>query len=281
VIRRHWGLTCGFVVVFAMAAFAASFLLQPSYMAEALVLPIGGEMDANAGDAIRGQLGGLAALTGLSIGNGSNRDEVIAELRSRGFTQEFIDELGVMQSMYAKQWDAKTSTWRPSWRGKTPTMWDAIKRFDGSVREVEEDKLTGLVTVRVYWGNPDVAATWANALIERLNQRARRRAIAEATQSLEYLNRELARTNILEMRQLLYRLVEQQTQKITMANVREQFALRVIDPAKAPDADDFAFPKRPLFAVIGAALGAILGVVFLMWRLGRSSTALIAGNAHS
>ncbi len=281
VIRRHWGIVSGFVLVLSLAAVGATFLLQPTYMAETLVLPMSGDMDGIGGDAVRSPLGGLAALAGLSVGGGSNKAEVIAELRSHAFTQEFLTDLGVMQAMYAKQWDAKTGTWRPSWRGKFPTMWDAIKRFDANVREVDEDKLTGLVTVRVYWNKPEVAATWANALIERLNQRERRRAIAEGTRSLEYLNRELDRTNILEMRQLLYRLVEQQTQKITLANVREQFALRVIDPARPPDADDFAFPKRPLFAVVGAVLGAIFGVLFAVWRVGRSSASSSADKARS
>ena len=56
---------------------------------------------------------------------------------------------------------------------------------------------------------------------------------------------------------MLFGLMEQQTQNITLANVREEYAFKVIDPAVAPIFP--AGPKRKLITFIGGALGIFFG----------------------
>ena len=56
-------------------------------------------------------------------------------------------------------------------------------------------------------------------LVERVNRDLRQRAIAEADASIAYLNSELAKTSVVELRESLYRLLENQTKTIMFARV--------------------------------------------------------------
>ena len=102
--------------------------------------------------------------------------------------------------------------------------------------------------------------TRTNLLIKRVNEVMREQAINEARQSIDFLNKELAKTNVLELQQAIYHLTETQINRIVMANVRQEFAFKVIDPAVAPDAKYKVRPKRLYYMIFGAFLGGALGV---------------------
>ena len=59
------------------------------------------------------------------------------------------------------------------------------------------------------------------------------------------------------MRAVLYNLLESEKQKAMLANVNEDFALEVIDPAVIPVRDK---PKRKLIVALGGLSGGFLGV---------------------
>ena len=58
--------------------------------------------------------------------------------------------------------------------------------------------------------------------------------------------------------QAFYRLIERQTKTVMLANVRDEYAFKVIDPALAPERP--IWPKRRLTVALGMVLGAVIGV---------------------
>jgi uncharacterized protein involved in exopolysaccharide biosynthesis len=60
------------------------------------------------------------------------------------------------------------------------------------------------------------------------------------------------------MRAVLYNLLESEKQKAMLANVNEDFALEVIDPAVPPETSEK--PKRKLIVALGGVCGGFLGV---------------------
>ena len=60
------------------------------------------------------------------------------------------------------------------------------------------------------------------------------------------------------MRAVLYNLLESEKQKAMLANVNEDFALEVIDPAVAPDTREK--PKRILIVALGSLCGGFIGI---------------------
>src|SRR5262249_26222421 len=147
------------------------------------------------------------------------------------------------------------------WRSvaRQPTLGDGVKRFTEHVMAVAEDTGSNLVRLRVDWYDAHEAADWANDLVSRLNETMRNRAMARANQGIQFLNTELDKQSVVEVRQVIYRLLEGQLQSAMMANVNREFALRVLDPAVAPDRDKFVRPQRILLMALGLIAGFSLG----------------------
>ena len=123
---------------------------------------------------------------------------------------------------------------------------------------VDEDKKSGLITLSISWKDPAVAAQWANDLVKQLNEQLREQAIADSKKRVGYLEQELAKTTLQDMRAVLYNLLESEKQKAMLANVNEEFALEVIDPAVAPETREK--PKRKLIVALGGVCGGFLGI---------------------
>src|SRR5204863_5594 len=149
------------------------------------------------------------------------------------------------------QWDNAQQRWRDG--TKPPSDIEAYRIFDGQVRVVTLDRRTGLVSLTVEWSDPAAAAAWANRLVTMVNDRRRAEAISEAQGSIKYLREQLMRNSAVEVQQAIYRLIEAQTKTIALANAREEYAFRVIDPAVVPERP--VRPKRLNMVVSGAVVG--------------------------
>jgi uncharacterized protein involved in exopolysaccharide biosynthesis len=256
----------------AVAFGGVSLIMPREYSASVVLLPAKAERPSALG-ALGGQVGGLASLAGIELGKDDDKSEALATLRSRALAIEFIEARALMPVIFASQWDEAGDHWREGFLRKAPTIGDAYRKFDRKIRVVNEDRRTGVVTLTVRWRDPREAAEWANDLAARVNRKMRDRAIAEAEGSLEYLNRELAKTQVVELQQPIYRLVENRLNTVMMANAREEYAFRIIDPALAPDDDDYSSPLHWLYALAGAVLGALSGAVFVVSRRARIASA--------
>jgi len=268
--RRDLWVVLGCVLLFTALAAAAAFIMVPKYRVQVVMLPVKADDARSALAGMVGQLGGLAGLAGLSLGGGSNKDEYLEYLRSNAFTARFIEDQQLLPVLFDKYWDEDNARWDVDDPEDVPTLADGVRRFDRSVRAVQEDRRTGIVTLSVIWKDRELAAKWANRLVEQANRDLRQRAIEEAEASLRYLDVELAKTNVVDLQQSIYRLIEAQIRAKMLANVREAYAFKVIDPAIAPDADDWIRPKRAAMIAIGAFAGLLAALAVVTWRLRRA-----------
>ena len=257
-----WKLLLAMFFLGALLAGLSSYLMAPKFRAQALVVPVTQQTSSPAGSALR-ELGGLAALAGVDIGiTGGRKEEYLATLNSPGFAREFIETRNLLPILYADRWDPQAKRWRPG--EKIPTMDQAVKRFTKDVVSIADDRRTNVVTITVDWYSPLLAAQWANGMIELVNERLRSDAIRTADSSLDYLNKELAKTNVVEIRQAIYRVIEQQVNNAMLANVQREYAFHFVDRAVPPEVR-FS-PKRPLMAAVGAAVGLFVGVLVVYVR---------------
>jgi len=264
VIVRYKTMVIGITLVATFSATAIAFLMTPIYRAETLLAPVSDE-EQTAMSAMVGQFGGLASLAGINLGSkGNNTDKVIATLTSRSFIGNFIMDKQLMPVLFADDWDSATKTWKDKSPDDIPTVLDAFKLFHEDFIYVATDKKTGLVTVSVEWKDPKQAATWANELVNRINQHEKQLAINEAEKSISYLNEQLAKTSVVEMQQAIYQLMEAETKKIMLANVRDQYAFKILDPAVAPE--EPAKPMRSLIVAIGMVVGLMLSIFLAFLR---------------
>lgn len=246
-------------VMFAVGSVVYALAQTQWYRAEVLLAPAEGRSSP----AVGGQLGGLAALAGVSVGGGESA-EAIATLRSRDFIRAFIEDFDLMPVLFAEQWDTSRGNWLDPDPDNWPDIRDGVRFFRENVLAVSESRDTGLVTVSVEWVEPTMAASWAMALIERLNERVRDRALQEAETNVSYLQNELAQTSVVTLQQTIGRLLESELQKVMLARGSDEFAFRVIDAAEVPKQP--SRPRRSLIAIIGTMLGGMLGVFAVFVR---------------
>ncbi|MFZ4534796.1 Wzz/FepE/Etk N-terminal domain-containing protein [Propionivibrio sp.] len=242
------------------AAAVVAFTMTPKY--EAVVLAKFTEESKT----LAGEYGGLAEMAGVNLGGGGGtKDASLAYLKSRVFIEGFIKANDLMPILYAKQWDSQNKKWLVDDPEKTPSLWNAFKFFS-SICVVQHDKKTNLITVTVTWKDREQAVDWANSLIKRANANLREKAIAESQLSVDYLEKELRKTSVVEVQQTIYKVMETQIKMMMMANTQEQFAFKVIDPAALVDENAYVKPKRSMIITLGAVCGLILGLLFVFIR---------------
>jgi uncharacterized protein involved in exopolysaccharide biosynthesis len=239
----------------AILAIAVTFLITPVYRSSVLLVPTI-ETTASSGLAsLATQFAGVASLAGVNLASGNRTAEAIATLRSRLFTEKFIREHNLLPILYADSWDEDARRWRDG-ADEGPTMWEAYERFD-SLRNVEEDLTTGLIAVSVNWTDPKLAAEWANWLVADVNHVLRTRAIRESQQNLDFLRTELQKNSQVPLQTTIFGLIEAEMKNAMLANVRQEYAFKVIDPAVM--AEKRSWPNRLLFAVLGLFVGGVIG----------------------
>jgi uncharacterized protein involved in exopolysaccharide biosynthesis len=275
--RRTLGWT---VAATTLIALSIAIFSKPVYLAETVLAPLSTGMDGQSIEGLGSSLGGLASLVGLGGKNGATDiDQNIAVLRSRAFADHFIDQYQLAIILFADRWDKAEGRWkkgspnllarfsrflnslsgdtgRPRPSDGAPTADEVYRAFD-KLRSVDRNEKTGLVTLGIKWHDPVIAATWASEYAAAANDYIRAQKISEAERSLKYLEEQIQKTSLTEMHDALYKLVETQTKQSMIANVRAEFAFRIIDPPTAPELR--LSPKRAILLGIGLMGGFMLG----------------------
>jgi uncharacterized protein involved in exopolysaccharide biosynthesis len=250
-----WTLIAG-AVLGAVLGWGASRLIHPIYRATTTMLPTKSPESSNGLGGIATQVGGLAALAGINLQPNDNSVGSGEYLRSNTLMGKFIDSHDLMPILYPNRWDGRKHEGIPGRFGGAPTESAAIRRLKASVVKISEDKRTGLLTVTVDWRDPALARQWANDFVALANNGLRTRAIVDAQATIDYLNGQIEKTQSVQIREALYRIVETQLKTLALANVREDYAFRVVDAAVLPDDGSVVSPKRWLFTAFGLLFGA-------------------------
>jgi uncharacterized protein involved in exopolysaccharide biosynthesis len=241
------------IVLGAAVGLVLAFALRVVYRAEVKLVAVDPKMGDSMLTEMVGRLGGLADFAGLDIpGAGSDKNVTLEMLRSRSMARQFIQTTGIAGKILDQE---------PT-PGEVPFR--ALRRFEKRIRSVIEDKRSGIITVAIKWHDPAEAARWANQYVEMFNANMRQKAAADAQTNLQYLERRLANTTDVGVREALYRLMEAELKSAMLADIRTEYAAKVIDPATTPDRRDFASPNRPVLVIGMAAAGVLLGMLYIV-----------------
>jgi capsular polysaccharide biosynthesis protein len=257
--RRRWLIVICTICAIVLAA-VLGFTMTPVYRGAAILVPVSsdrGGLDGGGLGSALGSVGGLAALAGLGLGSKESQvEETLAVLKSRQFTEAFISRYKLTPELFGKRWDAATGNWKIG--AEVPTLHDAFRQFD-SLRKIDRDTKTGLITLKVDFTDRAKAADWCNTLVERLNDEMRRRAIESSAASIGYLEKELASTTVVDTREAISRLMETQIRQRMLANVTQEYALRFVDRAMVADRTDKVAPRKALMMIAGMLIGGAIG----------------------
>lgn len=253
--NRYKWLFLAAIVIGAMLGGALALVQTPIYRSEVVLQPR--EASSAPELAALTGLGGLTGALGLTGGGTDARLKVLAVLESRAFNQAFIERHGLLPELFHRKWDAQRNDWRDD-VDDPPTIRDAYRLFDRDVRQILEDRERGLITIRIDWRDRHLATTWANLLAADVDNLLRSLEIEEAEKNLGYLQAQLATNPEIEVRQSIFNLIETEIKRRMVAESRERFLLKVIDPATIADDDEHVRPRPALMIVLGATVGLFI-----------------------
>ncbi|UAB70530.1 LPS O-antigen length regulator [Vibrio sp. SCSIO 43132] len=269
-----------FTVVFAGGGVFYA-LSQPNTYKATTVLAATSDSGKGGMAAMASQFGGLASLAGINLGGGEtdNKAMALAVLHSRQFINAFIHKHDLLVPLMAStRWhkasgelelnpelyDVISSQWiREVSAGQSaiPTDWEAHKAFK-AILSSSEDKNTGLVSISITHYSPIIAQQWVNRLVLDLNTWMKEKSLTETKRNIGYLEQQLGKTNLSDMRTVFFQLIEEQTKNLMLAEVETEFAFKTIDPAVVPE--EKAGPKRVFIYVLATLVGGMFGALVVL-----------------
>ncbi|TXH04126.1 MAG: hypothetical protein E6R07_09305 [Nevskiaceae bacterium] len=259
-LYAHRKVIVAITVLFVILAGVYAFSTPKRFRADTLVAPY----DSNQGNGgglsqIAGSLGGLASLAGVSLSGGGDKDVSIATLQSRDLVLSLIKDENLLPILFADQWNESKKAWDVSDPRDVPTLLDGYVLFQKRILKVSEDKKTGLVTLEIEWTDPQLAAHWANEMVRRANAELQKKAVDDSDRHIAYLENQIQQTSLVDMRQSIYSLLENELKTAMVAKGNDQYAFKVIDPAVVPEKK--IWPKRALILVLGFMAGLFFAIV--------------------
>ena len=211
-----------------------------------------------------GKLGGLASMAGVAINNSSNIkvEQALARLKTYSFLVDFIKEKNLKPILFPNKWIEKTK----KWVDEEPSDMESYKLFSGMVSGYIDPEDPALIThLLISAENPSISlldsiSKLANGLVEKINSDAKKELISESRKSVIFLKEEIEQTGIINFKTMLYGLIEGHMRQITVANVKNEFIFKIIDPAITPIKPE---AKKTLSIIfIGMFLGVFFGAFF-------------------
>ena len=266
--------------LFAAAAVVYALSIANEYKASIVIAPAqqeGGDLSG-----ALGQLGGLASLAGVSLGGGGGSEAAVAQeiMQSWGFVEQFIvnNELEV-EVFAAEGWnktsnvltidsdlyDKDSNKWLIDEDGqlRAPTSWELYEAFSKRL-SVSEDKKSGLTSVSIEYFSPIVAKNWVDLYVAAINEHMRQRKLSQVNSNIEYLQAQIEKTSIAEMREVFYQIIEEQVKNKMLAEASPEYAFVTVSPSMVPE--EKSKPKRALMCILGTLLGGMLSVLYVLVR---------------
>lgn len=263
--------------IFAVASLIYSLSIPNQYKATALLAPAS---DSGGLSDTLGQLTGLATLAGMSIGGGESSESQIAQeiMKSWSFIEDFIVDNDIAVEIYAAEgwskesnelkidqdvYDSEDKEWlieNDSGAVGPPSSWELFEEFTERLA-VSEDNKTGFVSVSIEYYSPQIAKQWLDLYISAINKNMQMREIEKVSNNISYLETQINKTAIAEMREVFYTLIAEQTKDKMVAEASPEYAFVAVSPSMVPE--EKSQPQRILICALGTILGGMLSVLLL------------------
>ena len=256
----------------------AALSIKNIYKSEVILAPA---TESNELSKMASQFSGIASIAGISLPGGSDSQTKVINgievLRSFDFFQRLAAKHNLIYLLMApsgwdkesnileinqKVYDVNNNKWiskiQYSVDGK-PTVQTTYRYFHRKKFSVTRDIKTGIVTASFEHYSPYIAQEVLNLLITEINDISRNNAIKRASKSIEYLEEEIVKTKLVELKSGLNGLIQSQIELIMIAQATPEHLFKILSPPIAPELK--TKPKRSLICIIGFFLGAIIGSI--------------------
>lgn len=252
-------LACVTLGLTALGVGAAS-VIQPVYESTVTIVSTTRDSTTSPISSVLGSLSGLLSINPQGISKDREKEEALAILRSRSFLSKFIQRRNLIKILFDKDDFVYTKS------KKIPTSQDAYEKFSNDVLSVEETIAKGTIKLKIHWKDPIVGANWANALVTDINSHLRSETIKEKRKRIDYLEKVLTKTEVIQIQKAIYALIQKQIHESMLAATRQNYVFKIIDPAVPADPDGFVRPRRFLIIFFFTILGLLAGSFTVILR---------------
>jgi uncharacterized protein involved in exopolysaccharide biosynthesis len=258
-----------------------SLLLPNIYESKAMLVPV------NSSSGISGALGsysGLAGLAGINLPSGGdegNSAKAIQKISSLSFFENnILPNIHLPDLMAVKSWNSKTNilafdesiydtsnnTWIRDYsypQQQIPSAQESYAVFKQHL-SLSDDKKSGFITLSIKHRSPFVAKQWVELVVNEVNAFYRQKDKSESVKAVNYLNQQISMTGLSEIKQVLAQLLQEETKKLTLIEANQYYVFDYIDPPAVMEKK--SEPKRALICILGAILGGMLSILFVLIR---------------
>ena len=293
-VKSKWVLFPVVALGAAVLATVVLWALPERYTATIVVAPASDTAESGRLAGMAGRFGAVGGLLGLGsiLGSATNKDVALATMQSNAFVSSFIRRHEILVPLFAgERWDMTHADWvidddlydvtnglwvRRATPPQLPTPSD-IEATDEFLRklDIQEHIDSDIIEISLTTPSPTASANWLNRLVTDLNDHLRSVQIVTSQGRLTYLNSKLETTTNTEVRDIYFDLIREETQKMSVAQTKQDFMFTVIDPAVAPVKSN----KLPMLAVL--AVSALLGLLgTLCFVIFRTTTVRVEDSQH-
>jgi len=259
-----------------------SFNLVNTYTTSVLLAP----SDDDTKSSMLGQMGGLAGLAGVSLGDGAvnKTDEAIERIKTyEFFSKHFLPNVKLENLMAVSNWNkgknsivyddriynSNNDQWVRKSRipftniSKVPSTQEAFIRYK-ELLYIDQDRKTSFVSILVSHESPYKAKEWADLILSKINQSMRDEKKNKTIKSLDFLNDQYPLTDYKEIRQSIASLQEEQMKSLMMLEVSEFFVFKILDYPIVPEKK--SGPKRSFIILLGTIFGFLVSSLVAIFQ---------------
>lgn len=219
----------------------------------------------------------VSSITGLGITSEiSKSTEAIERIQSLDFfTNYFMPEIYLENLMAFKEWipienkviynnelfDADKNIWirDVSYPRKViPSAQESYISYK-NILNVSQDKKTSLIKISISHPSPTIAANWVEIIVKKINDSMRDEDKNSAKRAIDFLNTTASLNKLINLKESLSNIQEDQVRKYMLASVNEDYIFKVIDSPAIPEYR--SSPNRMSIAVIGTLIGAFFSIL--------------------
>lgn len=242
VILRNKMLICSIISIVVVVTIIVSFVMTPLYEAKAVIAPA-----VKTGEPSGAGL--LVAQFGISAPTSSSMSEIVNLLKSNVLKEEVIRKHNLLPVFFTER----------SLRGKSESQktWKGIRYLQNTLK-ISPNQKDNSIQVSIQFKDPKIAADIVNYTLLELTDHMSNEARRVADTNKQYLESQIDKTADPFIRTKIYSLIAQQIETAMMAEVKENFAFKILDPPRTPDKK--IKPKRTQMVIIAFLVSLFLGV---------------------
>ncbi|HOV89590.1 MAG TPA: Wzz/FepE/Etk N-terminal domain-containing protein [Syntrophorhabdaceae bacterium] len=236
------GVIVGIVVV---ATAIISLIMTPTYESKALIMPTTSTKDIGIGMGISSMLGITGPASPMST-------EIVNLLKSNVLKEKIIKRYDLLKIFFEDDYEKMKRK-----MAENELLWKGIRRLDNIIT-VNFKQKDNVIEIVAGYKDPKIARDLVNYTLIELTDYMSYEAKRVAETNKKYLESQIEKTSDPFIKTKLYALIAQQLETAMMAEVKENFAFKVLDAPRVPDIR--TKPKRRQMVLIAFVVSIFIGI---------------------